>query len=36
MGFTVELMTAARSPYSLSFRHLNDINQYNWDIEKGI
>ena len=35
-GFTVESMTAARPPYSLSFRHLKDINQCNWDIEKGI
>ena len=29
MGFTVESMTAARPPYSLSFRHLKDINQFN-------
>ena len=36
MGFTVESMTAARPPYSLSFRHLEDINQCNWDIGKGI
>ena len=36
MGFTVESMTAARPPYSLSFRHLEDINQCNWNIEKGI
>ena len=35
-GFTVESMTAARPPYSLSFRHLKDINQCNLDIEKGI
>ena len=34
MGFTVESMTAARPPYSLSFRHLEDINQCNWDVEK--
>ena len=34
MGFTVESMTAARPPYSL--RHLEDINQSNWDIEIGI
>ena len=36
MGFNVQSMTAARPPYSLSFRHLNDINQYNCDTEKGI
>ena len=36
MGFTVESMNAARPLYSLSFRHLKDINQCNWDIEKGI
>ena len=36
MGFTVESMTAARPPYSVSFRHLKDINQSNWDIEKRI
>ena len=36
MGFTVESMTAARPPYSSSFSHLEDINQCNWDIEKGI
>ena len=36
MDFTVESMTAARAPYSLSFRHLKDINQCNWDMEKGI
>ena len=35
-GFIVELMTAARPPYHLSFRHLEDINQCNLDIEKGI
>ena len=36
MGTTVESIIAARPPYSLSFRHLEDINQCNWDIEKGI
>ena len=36
MGFTVESMTAAWSPCSLPFRHLKDINQYNWDIEQGV
>ena len=36
MGFTVESMTAARPSYSLSFRHPEDINQCNWNIEKGI
>ena len=36
MGFTVESMTAAWPPNSLSFRHQKDINQCNWDIEKGI
>ena len=35
-GFIVELMIAARSPYPLSFRHLEDINQCNWDAEIGI
>ena len=36
MGFTVESMTAARPPYSLSFRHLKDINQCNfWLFRKG-
>ena len=33
-GFIVELMTATRPPYPLSFRHLEDINQCNWDVEK--
>ena len=33
-GFIVELMIAARPPYPLSFRHLEDINQCNWDVEK--
>ena len=33
-GFIVELMTAARPPYFLSFRHLEDINQCNLDVEK--
>ena len=36
MGFTVESMNAARPLYSLSFRHLKDIDQCNWDIEIGI
>ena len=35
-GFIVELMIAARPPYSLSFRQLEDINQCNWDVEKVI
>ena len=35
MGFTVESMTAARPPYSLSFRHMEDINQCNRDAEIG-
>ena len=35
-GFIVDLMFAAKPPYSLSFRHLKDINQCNWDIQKGI
>ena len=30
----MELMTATRPSYPLSFRHLEDINQCNWDIEK--
>ena len=34
--FTVESMTAARPPYSLSLRHLEDINQCNMDAEIGI
>ena len=36
MGFTVESMTAAWPPNSLSFRHQKDINQCNWDVEIGI
>ena len=36
MGFTVESNTAVRPPYSLSFIYPKDINQYNWDIEKGV
>ena len=36
MGLTVESNTAARPPYSLSFIHLKNINQYILDIEKGI
>ena len=35
-GFIVQLMIATRPPYPLSFRHLDDINQCNWDAEIGI